>query len=117
MNLPTPAEQADFSLLTSPEGEFWVAYELPRDFLSAPRQYAVLAGHLGPEGQMAWLQPMQQPAEEFVVLEEGFYFLSLSNSVQELRVCACELKLLEVLMHSQGPLSALLISLGRSVAS
>ncbi|HEY6528255.1 MAG TPA: hypothetical protein VIZ65_06140 [Cellvibrionaceae bacterium] len=117
MSFPAPSEQADFSLLTSPEGEFWVAYELPRDFLSTPRHYAVLAGHLGSEGQMAWLQPMQQPAEEFVVLEDGFYFLSLSNSLQELRVCACELKLLDVIVHSQGPLSALLHCLGRSVAS
>ncbi|HRH76975.1 MAG TPA: hypothetical protein PK129_06460 [Cellvibrionaceae bacterium] len=40
MKLPAPAKPADFALLTSPDGEFWLAYELARDFLSAPRHYA-----------------------------------------------------------------------------
>ncbi|MEY4589636.1 MAG: hypothetical protein RL497_1712 [Pseudomonadota bacterium] len=113
LSLPTPKEHADFALLTSPEGEFWLAYELERDFLSAPRCFAVLNGSLGAEGQMAWLQPAQEPAEDFLVFDNGLYFLSLSNAQQELRLAACTLKLIETLYHQQGPQAALLTSLNR----
>jgi hypothetical protein len=113
LNFPTPKDQADFALLTSPEGEFWLAYEVPRDFLSAPRQFAVLTGSLGVAGQMVWLQPVQEAAEDFLLVEDGVYFLSLSNARQELRLSACALIYIETLFHAQGPQAALWASFGR----
>lgn len=120
MKLPEPRQQPDFSLLTSPEGDFWLAYELPRDFLSAPRQFCVISGSLGVDGQMFWLQPPQdvQGVEEDFLLQEGTsYLLSLSNSQQELKLRACKLIFIENIYHPQGPHSALLASLGKLPAS
>lgn len=114
MNLPAPASAADFALLTSPDGEFWLAYELARDFLSAPRHYAVVTGSLGPDGEMAWLQPPQGLAEDPFCYQEGErYVLSLANNHQEVKLAARELRLLAQLPHTEGPQAALLASLGR----
>jgi hypothetical protein len=114
MKLPEPAVPADFALLTSPEGEFWLAYELARDFLSAPRHYAVLTGSLGEQGELVCLQPPQGIAEdEFLYAEGERYVVSLANSRQELKLAAREISLLATLPHAEGPQAALLASLGR----
>ncbi|MFO1369471.1 MAG: hypothetical protein U1F46_10790 [Marinagarivorans sp.] len=114
MKLPAPAKPADFALLTSPDGEFWLAYELARDFLSAPRHYAVLAGSLGVDGELVCLQPPQGLAdEEFIVCEGERFILSMANAQQELMLAAREIRLLASLPHSEGPQAALLASLGR----
>lgn len=114
MNLPAPLNQADFALLTSPEGGFWLAYEVARDFLSAPRQFAVLRGDLGEQGEMVWLQPPQQLAEdEFCVADGDQILLSLANRQQELKLRAICVQFIEVRSQQAGPTAALLASLGQ----
>ncbi|HMW73193.1 MAG TPA: hypothetical protein PKD17_15300, partial [Cellvibrionaceae bacterium] len=109
MKLPAPANSADFALLTSPDGEFWLAYELARDFLSAPRHYAVLAGSLGGQGELVCLQPPQGIADEEFIYQEGERFIiSLANSRQELKLAARDISLLVTLPHPEGPQAALL---------
>ncbi len=114
MKLPAPANPADFALLTSPDGEFWLAYELARDFLSAPRHYGVLSGSLGAQGELVCLQPPQGIAEDEFIYQDGpRWVLSLSNQRQELKLAAQDIKLLASITHSEGPHGALLASLGR----
>lgn len=125
MILPEPAAHADFALLTGPEGEFYLAYELPRDFLSAPRQFAIVVGSLGADGQLACLYGHNRQAdtdaaaevdgasdEPFLQELEGVYYVHLANTQQVLQLSADHLKLQATLFNSQGPQAALLASLG-----
>lgn len=124
MILPEPADMGDFALLTSTEGEFYLAYELPRDFLSAPRQYAIVVGSLGADGQLAHtcgLNPElptdesafgADPDESFCQEIDGYYCLCLANAQQVLQLSASQLVLKGTLFDSRGPQAALLASLG-----
>jgi hypothetical protein len=113
--LPGPADGVEFAIITSADGEFSLAYELPRDFLSAPRAFAIVVGSLGDDGQLAFLHGHATGAiastEPFFQELEGFYYLHLANTRQVLELCASQIKLCGTLFNSEGPQAALLASL------
>ena len=110
--LPASADTGDFAIFYDTANEYWLAYELQRDFLSSPRAYAIARLCLGPEGWAVLTDGAEEPGPTGLsVLSEAPWHLQLRSEHRLLEISAQSLTLEATRYQQAGAAVALLEAL------
>ncbi len=110
--LPASADTGDFAIFYDTANEYWLAYELQRDFLSSPRAYAIARVYLGPEGWAVLTDGAEEPGPRGLsVLSEAPWHLQLRSEHRLLEIGAQSLTLGATRYQHAGAAVALLEAL------
>lgn len=107
-HLPSADPEGDWAFFYAAAGEPWFAYEVPRDYLSQPRTFAILQLRIGAAGWFVFSDCLEQPSPSGLTwVSHPQWQLQWSQGYCQLDMCAETLQFVGLQYQLAGAAQAL----------